>query len=224
MNAALGVERRGGLPATELEPQSQQVPGSHGTHVTSIAAGNRGVCRRAAIAAVLISLPESDLDKRLSFYDSSRLVDAVDYLLDVARELGRPISINISLGTNGHSHDGSAAVTRWIDAQLADRRPRGHRRRRQLRPGARRDRRRLRLDDGAHPLERPDRRRRPRAAARMGRRRQHRHGRVGKRDGDLVRRPGSHRRVGAAARRRLDRPGRAASVHPEPHARATDRC
>ena len=68
---------------------------------------------------MLISLPESDLDKRLSFYDSSRLVDAVDYLLDVARELGRPISINISLGTNGHSHDGSAAVTRWIDAQLA---------------------------------------------------------------------------------------------------------
>jgi len=117
MNAALRVERRGGLPATELEPQSQQVAGSHGTHVASIAAGNRGVCRRADIAAVLISLPEADLDKRLSFYDSSRLVDAIDYLLELAGK--RPISINISLGTNGHSHDGSAAVTRWIDARLA---------------------------------------------------------------------------------------------------------
>jgi subtilisin family serine protease len=30
-----------------------------------------------------------------------------------------PVSINVSLGTNGHSHDGSAAVTRWIDAALA---------------------------------------------------------------------------------------------------------
>jgi subtilisin family serine protease len=119
MNAALRAERGGNLPATELEPQSQQVPGSHGTHVASIAAGNRGVCRRAQIAAVLISLPEPDLDKRLSFYDSSRLVDAVDYLLDLADSLKRPISINISLGTNGHSHDGSAAITRWIDAQLA---------------------------------------------------------------------------------------------------------
>lgn len=119
MNAALRARKRVGLPATELEPQSQQVEGSHGTHVASIAAGNRGVCRRSQIAAVLISLPESDLDKRLSFYDSSRLVDAVDYLLELAARLKRPISINISLGTNGHAHDGSAAVTRWIDAQLA---------------------------------------------------------------------------------------------------------
>ena len=31
---------------------------SHGTHVASIAAGNRGVCRNAAIAGVLIDLPD----------------------------------------------------------------------------------------------------------------------------------------------------------------------
>lgn len=119
MNAALSASRRSGLPATEIEPQSQQVEGAHGTHVASIAAGNRGICRRAEIAAVLVSLPESDLDKRLSFYDSSRLVDAVDYLLALAAKRKKPISINISLGTNGHSHDGSAAVTRWIDSALA---------------------------------------------------------------------------------------------------------
>jgi len=119
LNAALRATERVRLPATEIERQSQQVEGSHGTHVASIAAGNRGVCRKSKIAAVLISLPESDLDKRLSFYDSSRLVDAVDYLLALADEEGKPISINISLGTNGHSHDGSAAVTRWIDSALA---------------------------------------------------------------------------------------------------------
>lgn len=118
LDAAIAASAQLNLPATDIEPQSQMVEGAHGTHVASIAAGNRGICRKAAIAAVLISLPTSDQDRRLSFYDSSRLADAVDYLLEVGDELGKPVSINISLGTNGHAHDGSAAVTRWIDAAL----------------------------------------------------------------------------------------------------------
>jgi subtilisin family serine protease len=118
LNAAIGAAPELGLPATELERQSAMADGSHGTHVASIAAGNRGVCRRSPIAAVLISLPDEDEDRRLSFYDSSRLADAVDYLLELADRMGKPISINVSLGTNGHAHDGSAAVTRWIDSAL----------------------------------------------------------------------------------------------------------
>jgi len=119
LNAAIAASTTLGLPATDIEKQSQMVEGSHGTHVASIAAGNRGLCRRSPIAGVLISLPREDADRRRSFYDSSRLADAVDYLLALGEELGLPVSINISLGTNGHSHDGSAAVTRWIDAALA---------------------------------------------------------------------------------------------------------
>jgi subtilisin family serine protease len=119
LNRALEAAPQLGVPATDIEPQSQRVEGSHGTHVASIAAGNRGVCRRARIAGVLVSLPREDEDKRLSFYDSSRLADAVDYLLRLGQTLDLPVSINISLGTNGHAHDGSAAVTRWIDAALA---------------------------------------------------------------------------------------------------------
>jgi subtilisin family serine protease len=118
LNAAIAAAPGLGLPPTDIEKQSQTVEGSHGTHVASIAAGNRGVCRNAQIAAVLISLPKEDEDRRLSFYDSSRLADAVDYLLQLGDELKKPVSINVSLGTNGHSHDGSAAVTRWIDAAL----------------------------------------------------------------------------------------------------------
>lgn len=118
LNAAIKASPQLGLPATDIERQSQMVEGSHGTHVASIAAGNRGICRKARIAGVLISLPREDEDRRLSFYDSSRLVDAVDYLLGLADELKVPVSINVSLGTNGHSHDGSGAVTRWIDAAL----------------------------------------------------------------------------------------------------------
>jgi subtilisin family serine protease len=119
------------IPAREFEPQSQMVTGSHGTHVASIAGGNSGVCPDAFLAGVLISLPADDLDRRKSFYDSSRIVDAVEYLMAVAKDLekeleketGRkrpvPISINISLGTNGDAHDGSSPTCRWIENVLA---------------------------------------------------------------------------------------------------------
>lgn len=122
LNAALAAAREpGGLPANTLEPQSQQFPSSHGTHVASIAAGNRGVCPRAEIAAVLIDvpLPEGDFERRRhTFSDSSRVVHAVEYLLEIARQKAKPISINISLGTNGGSHDGFSGNNRWFDMAL----------------------------------------------------------------------------------------------------------
>lgn len=125
LNAALANAPRLRLPAYELERQTQMIPGSHGTHVASIAAGNRGVCPKARIAGVLVSLPTEDLHVRRSFYDSTRIVDAVDYLVNVANQLSKklrkpiPLSINVSLGTNGHAHDGSSAVSRWIDSAMS---------------------------------------------------------------------------------------------------------
>ena len=120
LDAAIAFEQQIGFPAWEIEPQSQMSPSSHATHVASIAAGDAGLCRNAKIAGVLIALPESDLDRRKSFYDSTRIADAVDYLIGLKKELGcEALSINISLGTNGHAHDASSAVSRWIDARLA---------------------------------------------------------------------------------------------------------
>lgn len=116
LNAAIKGAKTAQAPATELERQSQREPESHGTHVASIAAGNHGVCPNAEIAAVLIDIPAEDMDRRKSFYDSTRLADAVDYLVAVARKRKKPLSINISLGTNGHAHDTSSAINRWIDA------------------------------------------------------------------------------------------------------------
>ena len=118
LNNAIKNAKTVGVPATRLEKQSAVSMGSHGTHVASIAAGNSGVFPKAKIAGVLIALTESDLDRRKSFYDSASIVYAIDYLLEVAREENLPISINISLGTNGHAHDGSDATSRWIDAEL----------------------------------------------------------------------------------------------------------
>ncbi len=123
LNAALASAKKPGLPpAPWLERQSQLQPGSYGTHVASIAAGNRGVCPQAKLAAVLIDVPaiaDQVARRRTTFSDSSRIAHAVEYLLRIAAEENLPIAINISLGTNGGSHDGSGGVSRWLDAYLA---------------------------------------------------------------------------------------------------------
>ena len=119
MNTALAAAAQAGVPAYELEPQSRMDPRSHGTHVASIAAGNAGICRKSKIAAVLIALSDEDSERRRSFYDSTRIVHAVNYLFALGQELGLPVSINISLGTNGHAHDASSAVSRWLDSAVS---------------------------------------------------------------------------------------------------------
>lgn len=119
LDQALAKASSVGVPAYELERQSQAETSSHGTHVASIAAGNRGVCRKAYLAGVLVSLSPDDSDRRRTFSDSTRIAHAVDYLLRLAEKKGNiPVSINVSLGTNGHAHDGSSAVSRWIDSAL----------------------------------------------------------------------------------------------------------
>lgn len=123
MDVAIKAAAKLSMAGTSLEPQSVMVPGSHGTHVASIAAGNRGVARRCRLAGVLVGLRAEDLEAESSFYDSTRIADAVDYLLALAAELGDadgalPVAINISLGTNGHAHDTSSAMARWIDNAL----------------------------------------------------------------------------------------------------------
>ena len=125
LNAAIAAaEKTPGLPpAVLLERQSQLQPGSHGTHVASIAAGKSGVCPKAKIAAVLIDVPSIDDDmerRRSTFSDTSSIIHAVEYLLKIAKEEDLPLSMNISLGTNGGSHDGAGGVSRWLDAYLSD--------------------------------------------------------------------------------------------------------
>lgn len=120
LDKARSASARLGVPAYELERQTQMSVGSHATHVASIAAGNRGLCPRASLAGVLVSLPAKDNERRQSFYDSTRVADAVDYLIRTAHDLKLGcLSINVSLGTNGHAHDGSSAISRWIDAAMS---------------------------------------------------------------------------------------------------------
>jgi len=107
------------LSPHDLAPQSVRERGSHATHVASIAAGRSGLCKRAKIAGVMIALSERDYDRGRSFYDTTRIVDGLAYLFDLARrEKCDAVSINISLGTNGGAHDGSEFVSRWIDTSM----------------------------------------------------------------------------------------------------------
>ncbi len=121
LNRALAHAKRkkSFLPATELEPQSLRARSSHATHVASIAAGNQGTCPNAVLAGVSLALPREDTDRRKTFYDSTRLAHAIDYLFALGDDLGLPVSINVSLGTNGHAHDGTSALNRWLDHALA---------------------------------------------------------------------------------------------------------
>ena len=124
MNEAIRAGRESGFPPYLLVTQSEMIQGSHGTHVASIAAGNLGVCPNAYIVGVLLSLSEDDYDRRKCFYDTPRIADAMKYILNCAKKLEEDlqeeitVAINISLGTNGHAHDGSATINRWIDSEL----------------------------------------------------------------------------------------------------------
>lgn len=65
-------------------------------------------------------VPEGEYERRRhTFAESSRIVHAVEYLLEFANTLGKPISINISLGTNGGAHDGLSSTNRWLDNAIS---------------------------------------------------------------------------------------------------------
>lgn len=121
MQQALDWSRTHPIGATDLLRQSVQTPGAHATHVASIAAGRRGVCPDAALAGVLIALSDDERDRRATLFDSTRLAHAIEYLFELGASLYQrpvPTVVNISLGTNGHAHDGTSAISQWIDAAL----------------------------------------------------------------------------------------------------------
>ena len=87
----------------------------HGSHVTGIAAGNGrasdGLYRGPAYASeILVAKPYSD------GFPMTETIDAMTYLVGAAQDLGRPIVINMSLGTQFGSYDGTSAQEIAIDA------------------------------------------------------------------------------------------------------------
>ncbi len=87
---------------------SQDTDG-HGTHVAGIAAGADTTYSGVA--------PEAELIVVRSDLQDAHIADAVRYIFRVARELERPVVVNLSLGGHADAHDGSDSLSKVIDAE-----------------------------------------------------------------------------------------------------------
>lgn len=87
---------------------------THGTHVAGIAAGS-------AQNAYKGIAPEADLVLVSTNQSEEGIVDGVDYLLRYAEQVGKPIAINVSLGTMMGFKDGTGTMARMVDSLLANR-------------------------------------------------------------------------------------------------------
>ncbi len=91
----------------------------HGTHVAGIMAGNgrssggryRGVAYESEILAVKLGTPRED-----GFPSTVELMMAVDYMIRKAKEMSRPIAVNLSFGNNYGSHSGSSLLETYLNS------------------------------------------------------------------------------------------------------------
>lgn len=111
INEALG--KSGRQERMELVPVTD-VSG-HGTHVAGIAAGNgrasNGRYRGVAYGAELLIVKLGDDE----YFSTARLMEAVDYVIRKAAELGKPIAINLSFGNNYGSHTGNSLLETYLN-------------------------------------------------------------------------------------------------------------
>ncbi|HEX8916942.1 MAG TPA: S8 family peptidase [Chloroflexota bacterium] len=84
----------------------------HGTHVAGIAAGNGLSSNPAREIGVA---PEADIIVVKCNLDTDKVIAAWKYLIDKAKQLGEPIVINNSFGSQLEPHDGSDPTSQAID-------------------------------------------------------------------------------------------------------------
>ena len=114
INEALGASDR--QAALAIVP-SVDVSG-HGTAVAAIAAGNgrgnqgiyRGVAYESDLLVVKLGAPLSD-----SFPRTTQLMKGLDFVVRQAREMGRPVAVNLSFGNTYGSHDGASLLETFMD-------------------------------------------------------------------------------------------------------------
>ena len=82
----------------------------HGTGVAAIAAGNQGVAFESELIVVRLGQPKKD-----SFPRTTELMQAVNYVIEKAVELGKPIAVNLSFGNTYGSHAGNSLVETYLD-------------------------------------------------------------------------------------------------------------
>ncbi len=91
----------------------------HGTAVAGVACGNgrqsngreRGIAPEATIIAVKLGNRGFG-----AFSRTTEVMRGIKYTIDKAKELGLPLSINLSYGTNNGSHDGSSLFEQYVNS------------------------------------------------------------------------------------------------------------
>ena len=108
----------------ELVPERDEE--GHGTFLASVAAGGQtedfsGAAPDAEIIAVKLKKARPFYREKYCVprdqeyaYESSAVMVGVEYILRKARELGRPVSICIGLGTNAGGHDGYSVFEEYL--------------------------------------------------------------------------------------------------------------
>jgi len=105
-----GVTEGGyGAEFTGAQLTISQDTSGHGTHVAGIAAGADATYGGVA--------PEAELVVVKSDLQDAHVADAVRYIFRIARELGCPAVVNLSLGGHADAHDGSDSLSKVIDAE-----------------------------------------------------------------------------------------------------------
>jgi len=102
-----------------IVPVTDGTASGHGTAVASIAAGNgrgsqgqryRGVASESSLLVVKVGTAREN-----GFPRTTELMMAVDYTLRTALELRMPVAINISIGNNYGSHDGTSLLETYLN-------------------------------------------------------------------------------------------------------------
>ncbi len=112
-----------GLP---VGADNLQDPEGHGTHVSSIAAGNGGPSVNKAPRYVGLA-PEATLIVAAptaggGFVDTD-ILNAARFVFDRAEVVGGPVVVNLSLGTDYGPHDGSSVLETGLSAMVGDDQP-----------------------------------------------------------------------------------------------------
>lgn len=81
----------------------------HGTHVASICAGNRGVAPECELLIVKLAAA-----RERGFPRTTQLMMAVQFVMDVAKQEGKPLAINISYGHNYGDHRGNSLLETFL--------------------------------------------------------------------------------------------------------------
>lgn len=94
---------------------------NHGNLLAKVAAGNSGAAPEAYIVVVKLKPAKQYLRDYYSIkegvmaYQENDIMLAVNYIRSVSLKLNMPISLCMTLGTNGRSHDGASALSYIID-------------------------------------------------------------------------------------------------------------